>query len=253
MKCAILQSGYLSWLGFFDLIDQSDIFVFLDDVQWTKRDWRNRNRIRTPQGWSWLTVPVNLKKSSRACRICDVELSESQKWQEKHLNLLKSSYRRAPFFIEIFALFEEILNSDFTLIVDLNYALIFKIVEYLELKNTRFEFAQKMSIPEKFKKSAKLLYILEQFKNVTAYISGPLAKDYMNLDVFTERGFEVLWHEYEHPFYNQNMWKTNVFISHLSILDLLFNYGKESLGILTKKRVIAKSKDVIIESPKTKK
>jgi len=249
MKCTILQSAYLPWLGFFDFIDQSDYFIFLDDVQWTKRDWRSRNRCRTPQGWSWLTVPVNLKKSSREYKICEVGISYSQPWIEKHLNLIYSCYKKTPFFPEVFPLIEKPLREKHSNISNLNYALVLEIVNYLGIKDVVFKFSQKFKNVSHLEKSDKLIAILKTLPKVKVYISGVLAKNYIDEDQFKEVGYSLLWHDYKHPYYNQKTWKQDVFISHLSIVDLLFNHGQESLDILTGRMVIPKPKNVRILTP----
>lgn len=249
MKTVILQSAYMPWLGFFNMAEETDIFVFLDDAQWTVRDWRNRNRIRTSQGWTWLTVPVKLGKTYYEYRICDVKIDNSQNWQEKHLGLLKSFYRKARYFDEIFPPLDNILSKKHRFMVDLNYELIFWIANYLNLKDTKFLFSQKMDIPSELKKTNRLLYILEKIGNIKTYVSGPTAKAYIEIDKFEKKGINVIWHEYIHPYYEQNAWRSNIFIPYLSIIDLLFNHGKESLDILTHKKVIEKPESIKIVMP----
>ena len=249
MKTAILQSAYMPWLGFFNMVEEADIFVFLDDAQWTVRDWRNRNRIRTSQGWTWLTVPVKLEKTYYEYKICNVKIDNSQNWQEKHLGLLKSFYRRAHYFDEIYPLLDNILSKKHRFMVDLNYELIFWIIDYLKLKKIKFKYSQAMNIPNELKKTDRLLYILEKIGNIKTYISGPAAKSYIEMDKFENKGIKIIWHEYVHPYYEQNTWKSNIFIPYLSIIDLLFNHGKDSLDILTHKKVIKRPESIRIVMP----
>lgn len=249
MKAVILQSGYIPWLGYFDLINQADVFVFLDDVQWTTRDWRNRNRIRTPQGWSWLTVPVKLERPYYEYSIKDVKIDNSQKWREKHLSTLRSCYKKAPHFDEVYPLFNNALSRKEEFIVDLNYELTSVICNYIELKETRFLFSQEMNISREVKKTEKLLSILGGVGGITTYISGTSAESYLEESKFEGKGIKVEWHHYHHPYYHQNTWGSNIFISYLSIVDLLFNHGKESLEILTGIKPIAKPERIQVVVP----
>ena len=249
-KAVILQSGYIPWLGFLDMVNEATVFVFLDDVQWTKRDWRNRNRVRTPQGWSWLTVPAKLEKTYYEYNICDVQIDNSQNWQESHLGMLRGFYKRSPFFDEIYPIMDNILHKKHRFVVDLNYEIILDICHYLALEDTEFLYAQEMDIPPQIKATDRLLYILlEKIGDVATYISGPVSKAYLEEDKFTEAGIEVEWHYYEHPYYSQNTWRSNVFISYLSVVDLLFNHGKESLDILTLSKAIEKPESIQILTP----
>jgi len=239
----------MPWLGFFSMIYETDFFVFLDDAQWTVRDWRNRNRIRTSRGWTWLTVPVKLDKAYYDYEICEVEIDNSQNWQENHLGLLRSFYKKSHYFEEIYPLFSNILLKKHRFVVDLNYELIFSISDYLDLKKTKFLFSQEMDIPSRLKKTDRLLDILEKIGNVSVYLSGPAAKSYLEIEKFGDKGIEICWHEYVHPYYNQITWESDTFITYLSVIDLMFNHGKESLDILTHRKVIEKPEYIKIIMP----
>ena len=240
VKAVILQSSYIPWLGYFDLINQADVFVFLDDVQWTTRDWRNRNRVRTPEGWSWLTVPVQLSKPHYEYSVKDVEIDDSRNWQEKHLRTLKSWYKKTPYFDEVYSLIDSTLCKKQKFVVDLNYELIFGICNYIGLKGTKFLFSQEMSISREIRKTEKLISILEEIGGIATYISGASAKSYLEESEFEGKGIKVEWHNYQHPYYRQNTWGSNIFIPYLSIVDLLFNHGTESLSILSCSKIIEK-------------
>ena len=244
MKAVILQSGYMPWLGYFDLINQADVFVFLDDVQWSTRAWRNRNRVRTAQGWNCLTVPVKFKKAHFEYNFNDVEIDNFQNWQKKHLGTLWTCYKKAPYFDEVYPLFDSILGKKQIFVVDLNYELIFAVCNYIELKETKFLFSQEMNICKEVKKTERLVSILEQIGGVTTYISGQSAKSYLEEDRLEEKGIKVEWHDYAHPYYSQNIWGSNIFIPYLSIVDLLFNHGKESLDILSGSRIMEKPEHI---------
>lgn len=248
MKAAILQSSYLPWLGFFNMVQQSDVFVFFDDVQWTTRDWRNRNRIRTPQGWTWLTVPVRLNKSYFEYRSNEVEIDYSQPWQKKHLGTFSHCYAKSPFFNQVYPMLENIVGKPHKLAIELNYDIVLAICDYLGLKK-RFLYSQDMCIPDQVKKSERLLAVLEKVGGITEYISGPAAKNYLEEDKFKRAGIAVSWHEYHHPFYAQNTWHSGTFISYLSIVDLLFNHGPASLPILTGQTVVEKPAEIKVQSP----
>ena len=249
MKVVILQSVYLPWLGYFNMIGDADIFVFLDDVQWTKRDWRNRNRIRTPQSWCWLTVPVKLEKAHYDYRICEVKVDNSQNWQENHLGRLDSFYRNAPYYNEIYPPIKNILDKKHKYMVDINYELIFWISDYLNLKSTKFLFSQTMNVPFELQKTDRLIWILEKIGKVEYYITGPAAKPYLEIDKFNEKKIKVEWHDYKHPYYNQNTWESDIFISYLSVIDLLFNHGKESLQIIINQKIIERSEFIKVIIP----
>ena len=246
MKAVVLQSGYIPWLGYFDLMNQADVFVFFDDIQWTTRDWRNRNRVRTAQGWTWLTAPVKLEKPYYEYDIKDVKLDNSDNWQEKHLGTFRTWYKKAPYFAEVYPLFDTILSKKQEFVVDLNYELIFAICNYIELKKTRFLFSQETNFCKELKKTERLLCVLEEIGGVTTYMSGTSAKLYLEENKFKGKGIKVEWHNYQHPYYRQNTWGSNVFIQYLSIIDLLFNHGKESLEILSGRRTIERPEHIEI-------
>ncbi len=249
VQAVILQSGYIPWLGYFDLIEKADVFVFLDDVQWTTRDWRNRNRVRTSEGWTWLTVPVQSSKPHYEYSVKDVEIDNSRNWQEKHLRTLQSWYKKTPYFGEVYPIIDSTLHNKQKFVVDLNYELIFKICNYIGLKGTKFLFSQEMSISREIKKTEKLIGILEEIGGVASYISGPSAKSYLEKSKFEGKGIKVEWHDYQHPYYRQNTWGSNIFIPYLSIIDLLFNHGEESLEILSGTKTVAKPEHIQIVMP----
>lgn len=249
MKAVILQSGYIPWLGYFDMMNHADLFVFLDDVQWSTGAWRNRNRVRTAQGWNWLTVPIKFERPHFEYDIKDVEIDHSQNWRKKHLGTLRTCYKKAPYFDEVYPLFDSVLSKKQNLVIDLNYELIFAVCSYIELKETRFLFSQEMNISREIKKTERLLSIVEEVGEITTYISGPSAKAYLEESKLEEKGIEVEWYNYHHPYYKQNTWGSNIFIPYLSIVDLLFNHGKESLGILSGSKIIEKPEHIQVVLP----
>jgi|Deesub1362A_J573_1020465.scaffolds.fasta_scaffold00522_19 hypothetical protein len=241
MRVVILQPGYLPWLGFFDLMYKADFFVIFNDVQYTVRDWRNRNRIKTPNGVIWLTVPVE-SRGAREKLIKDVEIDNTQKWQERHLKSLESFYKRAKYFDEVMALIADLFKKTYRFLIDVDMDFIMKVRDYLSI-DTKILFSSE--IPSRGKKDEKLLSICK-FLNSTCYLSGNTAKNYLRESIFAAEGIKVEWHDYQHPYYNQLWQKEQGFISHLSIIDLLFNHGPYSLAILTGEKVIPKPNDIVV-------
>ncbi len=235
----ILQPAYLPWIGFFDMVHKADIFVIFDDAQFTIRDWRTRNRIRTNKGWIWLSVPVSLDRPYFEYLIKDVQISYGYDWAYKHLSTIKSFYKKSPFFDEVYSILEKHIPKRYKFLAELDNHLVLDICEYLGLSLSKFRFSSEMGIPKSAKKSERLIYMRDSLDvKVNYYLSGITAKNYLDISLFEDRGIKVLWHCYEYPYYNQNLWGTDVFISYLSILDILFNHGKEAMGIITGDKII---------------
>jgi hypothetical protein len=232
-RIAILQPGYLPWLGFFDLMYRCDVFVVLDDVQYTARDWRNRNRIKTPNGALWLTVPV-MAKGARQQMIKDVKVDNTQLWQKRHLKSFESFYRKASYYEEIMELVDNVYRKTFTYLIDIDMENIFKICDYLSLRR---DILLSSGISSYGEKDTKLMSICRSLK-ADSYISGNAAKAYLREDIFMSSAVTVEWHDYVHPFYKQMWLKKQGFISHLSIIDLLFNHGPDSLPILSGQKIV---------------
>ena len=216
---AILQSNYIPWKGYFDIIAAVDEFVVYDEVQFTKNDWRNRNRIKTRNGIEWISVPVGQDISRR---ICEVELP-STNWQVKHWKTLVSIYGKSPHFDEVAAFLAPIyLGDPFTHLSAVNLALIRVICSYLEVSTTISDSAQ---YPGRGGKSERLVSLCEQTGSAR-YVSGPAAKSYLDEALFRTHGVEVSWFDYsDYPAYPQ---RWGVFEHGVSVLDLLFNCGKDS-------------------------
>jgi hypothetical protein len=220
-KVAILQSNYIPWKGYFDLIAAVDEFILFDDMQYTRRDWRNRNQIKTPQGVQWLTVPVNVKgKYSQTIR--ETEISNSD-WSKDHWIALSRNYRRAPHFDEISSLLEKTYTAEtFTHISQLNRVLIEQVCNYLNI-NTKISNSWDYCLLEG--KTERLADLCKQ-AGATEYISGPSAQDYIEEHIFKDYKIKLTWFDYKgYPEYPQ-LW--GEFIHGVSILDLLLNCGKES-------------------------
>jgi hypothetical protein len=219
-RVAIVQSNYIPWKGYFDLIGSVDEFVLYDDVQFTRRDWRNRNYIKTPNGLQLLTVPVQVK--GRFLQLIRETLIEPGDWAARHRRSLETNYRRAAAFEAILALVSPLYDQPFTAVSDLNRTFIEAIVRYLNIR-TRISLSSDYILVEG--KSERLADICRQ-AGADVYVSGPAARDYLDVKVFEAIGIEVEWFDYEgYPPYPQ-LW--GPFEHRVSILDLLFNCGPEA-------------------------
>ena len=220
MIVAVHQPQFLPWLGYFDKIRQADIFCYLDNVQYKKNDWQNRNRIKTAQGWQWLTVPVRYKFPER---ICEVRINPTVKWRKKHLRALVTNYGRAPFFKQYIDMYEQIYSEDWEYVAELNIHLIERLKSALGLSRKPVIKSTQLELRED--PTDRLIDICKAVKADT-YLSGQDGIKYMDLERFKEYGIEVIIQHFEHPVYPQIF---NDFQSHMSVVDLLFNCGPGSL------------------------
>ena len=221
--CSIMQPTYLPWMGYFDLIDQADHFVFLDDVQLVKRSWMVRNRIKTGQGPLFLTIPVEKTKHRDEQMLHESGIDFSQNWIKKHLNSIEQAYRKAPFFNPVFAFVEEIFNHVPVRLADFNINTIIRIAGKLNMGNV---FYRSSSIDTgDLSQAEKLLKICESL-NCNVYLSPQGSADYLERDipgsVFGQSVVTLYYMNYDHPSYSQ---MNGRFESHMCILDLLFNAG----------------------------
>jgi len=219
-KVAILQSNYIPWKGYFDMIAAVDEFILYDDMQYTRRDWRNRNQIKTPQGGQWLTVPVKAKgKFDQSIRQTEIDGDE---WRDLHWKALSLNYRRARYFSEVVEFIEPLYQNSYRTISELNRAFIEALCVYLEI-TTKISNSWDYQLIEG--KTERLSNLCQQ-AGATQYISGPSAKDYIDPIIFSDAGIALTWFNYEgYPEYPQ-LWGD--FSHGVSILDLLFNCGKDS-------------------------
>lgn len=220
-RVAIVQSNYIPWKGYFDLIASVDEFVLYDDVQYTRRDWRNRNRIKTPQGLAWLTVPVKVKgRYLQTVRETEIQAGA---WAQEHWASLRHNYSRAAHYEECAALLEPTyMRRHHTHLSQLNRELIEAICGFLSIR-TRITTSSQYALEDG--RSARLAGICAQ-AGATQYVSGPAARDYLDEAVFAARGVAVSWFDYAcYPEYPQ-LWAP--FEHAVSIVDLLFNCGREA-------------------------
>ena len=220
-KVAIVQSNYIPWKGYFDIIAAVDEFILYDDMQFTRRDWRNRNLIKTPQGLQWLTVPV-LVKGKYHQKINETEIANTD-WHHVHWKSLANNYRKARYFDEIASWLEPLyLEQNFTHISQLNRHFIVSICNYLDIKTSITSSSDYHLNSGKTERLADL----SRQAGGTEYLSGPSAKGYLDKKIFLDLGIKLTWFEYSgYPPYQQ-LW--GGFSHGVTILDLLFNCGKDS-------------------------
>lgn len=209
------QPAYLPWLGYFDKIKRSDIFIFLDTVQFEKNSFTNRNKIKTKDGPIWLSIPV-IKKDHLEKKMNEIVIDKRTHWQKKHLNSLQISYAKAQYYKELFPSLREIYNNEYELLVDatwdhLNY--------WLRILNIQTKIIKSSELNINSKKSD---FVLDLCKSVGAdyYISGALGRNYIEIEKFRKVGIEVEFQEYNHPTYEQLYGE---FIPNMGIVDLVMN------------------------------
>lgn len=217
-KVAIIQSNYIPWKGYFDMIASVDEFILFDDMQYTRRDWRNRNQIKTPQGVQWLTIPVQVKGKYHQ-KINETEIVGSE-WASDHWKALAQNYRRAAHFEEVAEWLAPLYRVQPGMLLSrLNRRFIETLCERLGIK-TKISYSSEYELIDG--KSERLADLCRQAGG-TVYLSGPAARDYIEPHVFHERGIALDWFDYaNYPEYPQ-LW--GEFVHGVTVLDLLFNCG----------------------------
>ena len=224
MRVTILQPSYLPWLGFFEQMSRSDKFVLLDDVQYTRRDWRNRNKVRVKEGWVWLTVPIQ-QKNRFSQSLLETRIDNSISWRRKHLETLRQHYCKAPFFEKYFPRCQQVYEKDWTFLFDLCLETINLIKEEMGIETPLLRSSEMKPGGEK---TERLVSICREL-GATHYLSGESGSNYIAEEDFSSQGIALEYQNYEHPVYPQ---RYTGFVPHLSAIDLLFNCGEQSLGIL---------------------
>ena len=220
-KVAILQSNYIPWKGYFDLINSVDEFILFDDMQYTRRDWRNRNKIKTANGLIWLTIPVQVKGKYYQ-KIKDTEISDVG-WQEDHWKSITYNYIRSKYFQDYKDIFESLyLNCQEKHLSKINYQFIVNICKILGI-STKISWSMDYTITEG--KTERLVSLCKQAE-ATEYISGPAAKEYINDDLFKQENIKLSYVDYSsYPEYHQLF---PPFEHGVSVVDLIFNEGKNA-------------------------
>ena len=220
-KIAVVQSNYIPWRGYFDLINSVDEFILYDDVQYTIRDWRNRNLIKTSSGPLWLTIPVEVK-GKYLQKIKDTRISDPT-WRRKHWATIVHSYSRAKYFPMQKELFEELyLQADDKLLSKINYRFIVAICRILGIRTT---ISCSMDYNLIGDKTERLVHLCQQ-AGATAYLSGPLAKAYLDEELFSKEGILVSYMDYSG--YREYAQLYPPFQPQVSVIDLIFNEGPQA-------------------------
>jgi hypothetical protein len=226
MTLSVHQPQYLPWLGYFDKIAKSDCFVFLDEVQYKPREFQNRNKIKTKDGWIWLSIPVKSKGKGRQ-KICDIKIDNNFSWQNQHKGSLKTWYGHAPFFRDYFPFFEQIFERKWEKLVDLNVYIIEYVLKQLAITRPIY-FESALDIRNT--KTDRIIEICQKLKADT-YLSGIGGREYLEEEKFSQAGLKLLYQDFHHPVYKQQFMKSETdFLPYMSIVDLLFNAGKRATG-----------------------
>ncbi len=221
MRAVILQPGYLPWLGFFEQMQRADVFVIYDDVQFDRRGWRNRNRVKGVDGELWLTVPV-MQKGHFGEMLNRVNIDNQHHWQRKHIESLRRCYSRAPFFKRYFPPLETEISKPWQKLVDLDVSLIYLLADMIGQPGSKLRRSSEFEITGG--RTSRLLKICEAL-GADKYYTGAAARAYFNVKLFRDAGIEVEFQDYRHPVYPQLF---GGFIPYLSVVDLLFNTGDEA-------------------------
>ena len=225
MIVAIHQPQYLPWLGYIHKMIQADVFCYLDNVQYKKNEWQNRNRIKTAQDWQWITVPVSFRFPQK---INEVEINNSVNWKKKHLQALTTNYSKAPYFKDYMGPLEDIFTKEWDLLSELNIGLLEHLRKFLNLNDKPAVLASSLDLRDD--PTDRLIDICKLL-GADAYLAGQDGAIYMDLERFKDNGIAVVTQDFRHPVYSQPF---GDFQSHMSVVDLLFNCGPDSLEVIRK-------------------
>lgn len=225
MIVAVQQPEHVPWLGFFDKMSMVDTLVLLDNVQFKKRYFENRNKIKTINGWQWVNVPVFTKNRYKQ-RINEVLIDDTQDWRRKYINSLIHSYSKSEYFKGYFGGVKKIIDSEWGKLVDLNIEFINFFRKSFGLSSVSLVKASSLGL-ERDTKGSQLILDICGLLGARVYISGPDGENYLEMDAFRDKSIEVRFHHYAYPVYRQ---AHGSFISHMSSLDFLFNCGGEAFN-----------------------
>ena len=223
MIVAVHQPQYLPWIGYFDKIDRADIFVLLDNVQFKKNEWQNRNKIKTTTGWQWITVPVTYRFPQL---INEVEINNQDRWQHKQRQAILSNYKKSPCWDFLEGFFHDLFEVYWQTISQLNIHVVKKLVEILGITTPLFIASEIGKFPED--PDERLIAIVKHF-GADTYLAGSGGREYMDMGKYEKNEINVIFQDYRHPVYHQLF---GDFMFPMSVIDLIFNHGKESLNIL---------------------
>lgn len=220
-KVAIVQSNYIPWKGYFDLIHMVDEFILFDDMQYTRRDWRNRNKIKTANGLGWLTIPVEVK--GKYYQKINETIINDPTWKESHWQTIQHNYQKAKYFREYSEIFKEMyLNANETLLSQINHRCITLICHILEIPT---KISWSMDYKSVDGKTERLVSLCEQ-ASATEYISGPAARDYIDDQLFEAAGIKLSYIDYSA--YSEYTQLYPPFEHGVSVIDLILNEGPDA-------------------------
>lgn len=219
-KIAVLQSNYIPWKGYFDIINDVDLFIFYDDVQYTKNDWRNRNKVKTPQGTQWITIPVS---ASNELMIHEVKF-QNLSWMAKHYKTFTTLYSKAPYYKKYKEFLDYVyMERQWESLSELNQYLITHISR--EFLGITTQFMDSREFHTEGKKLDRLINLLKAAE-ATSYVSGPAARSYIDDNSFSNEGIELIYKDYSQ--YQEYEQFHPPFDHYVTILDLLFHKGPDS-------------------------
>jgi hypothetical protein len=218
------SQGIGGYLGLYHKIALADEYIYMDTVKYTKQDFINRNKIKTPQGYLWLTIPV-LTNGSDNIMINEIKIDNNQKWKEKHWKSIKNFYQKAPYFNLYAEFFEYLYSRKWEYLSDFNYYLLNYVLWKLKINTKVYKMSE---YNFQGKKSDLVLDMCKQIK-ADLYIFGKMGVDYADVNSFKDNNIEIYFQDYNHPKYNQQYGE---FESYMSVIDLLFNEGNNSLNII---------------------
>ncbi len=225
MIISIIQPCFVPWLGYFEQMAIGDIFVYLDDVQYTKKDWRNNNQLKSPYGMKPIHVPVG--NASRNTLINQALISYNSPWEEDLINKITEWYKKAPYFDDIIGIIKPIIYNKYERLVDLNYNLNKAICNYIGI-NTPIYYTS--DIPNhSTDKNSRIIEICKHFEGVDLLYDGKSAQNFIDMELFKRHGITVIFQDYVQSPYKQ-LW--GEFIPYTSVIDVMMNCGKESMNII---------------------
>lgn len=224
MRIGIHQPMYLPWLGLFDRIYRCDLFVLLDSVPYSKNYFLNRNKIKTANGWTWLTIPVSFTGNS-AKLINEIEIDNRSDWRKKHWLSIYYAYKKSRYFDRYSEIFEHFYKQEWQYLVEASSQMFFSLLNTLKIK-TPIRMASALGVEGK---KEELVLNICQSVQASEYLSGPDGRNYLNPELWQEHKVKIEFHDYLHPQYPQ---LHGDFLPYMSVIDLLFNCGPESLTIL---------------------
>ncbi|MFS0574916.1 WbqC family protein [Sporosarcina sp. 179-K 3D1 HS] len=226
MKVAIHQPNYLPWIGYFDKLDQVDKFVLLDKAAHSKSGFINRNKIKTPQGELWLSVPLKNKEKP----VSELQIANDTNWLQRHWKSIEANYKRSPYWDTYKDGLQKIYHDKWTHLAPLNIALILHLKEALQIKT---DILLESDLKHDFGSGNARNVNIVSFLGGTLYVSGTGARAYNREEAFTAKQIQLVYQEFHHPVYPQ---RWGGFRPNLSMIDMLFNCGPETMDLIRKQR-----------------